>query len=112
MRRENLAARRADVIAQQPNVHLKVSEFGLKDQPWDFESNKRVVLDAIAIFGIERCMFASNFPVSGLRIGYGELVTKVNRMLESFSPRQRRQFFVDNAVKFYRLPDPTASLPT
>ena len=110
---DGLAAwRRAmDIIAQQPNVHLKVSEFGLKDQPWNFESNKRVVLDAIAIFGIDRCMFASNFPVSGLRIGYGELVTNVTRMLEGFSPQQRRQFFVDNAVKFYRLPDPTPSLP-
>ncbi len=110
---DGLAAwRRAmDVIAQQPNVHLKVSEFGLKDQPWDFDSNKRVVLDAIAIFGIERCMFASNFPVSGLRIGYDELVTNVNRMLEGFSLWQRRQFFINNAVKFYRLPDPTASLP-
>ena len=28
---------------------------------------------AIEIFGVERCMFASNFPVDGLRIGYGEM---------------------------------------
>lgn len=92
------------IIARQPNVHLKVSEFGLRDQPWDYASNRRVVLDAIAIFGIERCMFASNAPVSGLRIGYGALVSGVSRMLEGFSLEDRERFFVGNAVAFYRLP--------
>jgi predicted TIM-barrel fold metal-dependent hydrolase len=95
--------RQMEVIAQCPNVHLKVSEFGLKDQPWDFESNRRVVLDALAIFGIERCMFASNFPVAGLRIGYDELVRAMARMLEPFSQADRNRFFWQNAKAFYRL---------
>ena len=92
-----------ETIARQPNVHLKVSEFGLKDQPWDYASNRRIVLDAIAIFGIERCMFASNFPVAGLRIGYDELVRSVARMLDGFSEVERHAFFVGNASRFYRL---------
>ena len=102
---EGIAAwsRAMDVIAQQPNVHLKVSEFGLKDQSWDFESNRGVALDAIATFGTERCMFASNFPVSGLPIAYGPLVSRVRRMLEGFSQQHREHFFVGNAVAFYRL---------
>jgi predicted TIM-barrel fold metal-dependent hydrolase len=108
---EGLAAwRRAmEVIAREPNVWLKVSEFGLKDQPWDYESNRRIVLDAIGIFGIGRCMFATNFPVAGLRIDYDTLVRSVNTMLEPFSPEERRGFFVDNAVRFYRLPNPAMS---
>jgi predicted TIM-barrel fold metal-dependent hydrolase len=92
-----------ETIARQPNVHLKVSEFGLKDQPWDYESNRQVVRTAIAIFGIERCMFASNFPVAGLRIDYDTLVKSVSRMLKDFSDRDRQQFFVGNAARFYRL---------
>ena len=35
-----------ETLARQPNVFLKVSEFGLKDAPWDYEQNRRVVLDA------------------------------------------------------------------
>lgn len=98
------AWRRAmEAIARQPNVHLKVSEFGLKDRPWDYESNRRVVRDAIGIFGIERCMFASNFPVAGLRIDYDTLVRSVARMLADLSAADRRRFFVDNAAAFYRL---------
>lgn len=98
------AWRRAmEAIARQPHVYLKVSEFGLKDQAWNEASNRRIVHDAIAIFGIERCMFASNFPVSGLRVSYDELVRSVARMLEPFTVAERRAFFVENAVRFYRL---------
>jgi predicted TIM-barrel fold metal-dependent hydrolase len=90
-------------IAAEPNVHLKVSELGLRDQPWEYESNRRVVLDAIAIFGIERCMFATNFPVAGLRVGYDALVRAVSRMLAQFPAEARERFFWRNAKAFYRI---------
>jgi predicted TIM-barrel fold metal-dependent hydrolase len=92
-----------EAIARQPNVHLKVSEFGLKDEPWDYESNRTVARTAISIFGIERCMFASNFPVAGLRVDYDTLVTSVARMLADRSGAERYRFFVGNAATFYRL---------
>jgi len=102
---EGLAAWRAQMegIARQPNVHLKVSEFGLKHEPWSYESNRRIVRDAVSIFGIERCVFATNFPVAGLRIDYDTLVTCVSRMLEDYSPADRERFFWRNAAAFYRL---------
>jgi predicted TIM-barrel fold metal-dependent hydrolase len=78
-------------------------KFGLKDATWDYEANRRVVTEAIAIFGIERAMFASNFPVAGLRIGYGALVAALNRMLASCSQHERERFFWRNAAAFYRL---------
>lgn len=102
---EGLAAwRRAmEILAREPNVHVKVSEFGIKDRAWDYEENRRVVLDAIAIFGIERAMFASNFPVARLRIGYRALVDAMSRMLSHLAPADRDRFFWKNAGKFYRL---------
>jgi predicted TIM-barrel fold metal-dependent hydrolase len=48
-------------------------------------------------------MFATNFPVAGLRVGYDQLVTAVSRMLEEFSETDRERFFVNNAMAFYRL---------
>ena len=102
---EGLAAwRRAmGVLAREPNVSVKISEFGLKDRPWEYEANRRIVWDALAIFGIERAIFATNFPVAGLRIGYGALVTAVSDMLAHLSPDQRERFFWKNAAAFYRL---------
>jgi predicted TIM-barrel fold metal-dependent hydrolase len=98
------AWRRAmEVLAREPNVHVKVSEFGLKDRPWEYESNRGVVLDALAIFGVERAIFATNFPVAGLRIGYGALVAAMRRMLGHLTPEQQDRFFWKNARIFYRL---------
>lgn len=102
---QGLAAwrRGMEVLARQPNVHVKVSEFGLKDSAWEYESNRRIVLEAIAIFGIERCIFATNFPVAGLRIDYDTLVRSLNRMLADRSEADRERFFWRNAASFYRL---------
>ncbi len=102
---EGLATWRSamEILARCPNVHLKVSEFGLKDQPWDYESNRRIVRDAISIFGIERCLFATNFPVAGLRVGYDTLVRSVARMIADFPAADRERFFWRNAEAFYRL---------
>ena len=102
---EGLAAwrRGMSVLAREPNVWVKVSEFGLKDRAWDYEDNRRVVLDAIAIFGIERSVFATNFPVASLRISYDALVRAMSRMLADRSREDRDKFFWKNAADFYRL---------
>jgi predicted TIM-barrel fold metal-dependent hydrolase len=91
------------MLAAQPNVHVKLSEFGLRDRPWDWDGNAYLVRESLAIFGWQRCMFASNFPVAGLRIGFPELVRAVLRMLENLQPSQRRAVMCDNALRFYRI---------
>jgi len=107
---DGLAAwRRAmEAIAREPNVHLKISEFGLRDQPWDYEANRRIVLDAIAIFGVERCLFASNFPVAGLRVDYDTLVRAVKQMVSHLPAADQERLFFRNALSFYRIPVPEA----
>jgi predicted TIM-barrel fold metal-dependent hydrolase len=95
-----------EIIARAPNMHLKISEFGLRDQVWDYESNRAIVREALAIFGIERCMFASNFPVAGLRIGYDALVRAVSRMVEDMPAAGREALFWRNAARFYRIAEP------
>ena len=92
-----------EVLAREPNIWVKVSEFGLRDRAWDYDDNRRVVLDAIAIFGIERSVFATNFPVASLRIGYSALVAALSRMLADRTAEDRDRFFWKNAAAFYRL---------
>lgn len=90
-------------LANCEHVFCKLSCLCLPAAPWDYEANRRVVLEAIAIFGIERCMFASNFPVDGLRVSYDRMFTDFKRMTAQFSPGERRALFHDNAARFYRL---------
>ncbi|MFJ3487792.1 amidohydrolase family protein [Pseudomonas sp. NPDC090202] len=92
-----------EALAAQPNVHIKLSEFGLKDQPWRYEDNRVVVATAVEIFGVERCMFASNFPVAGLRASYDTVADGVAKMLEPLGRAAQEAVFAGNARRFYRL---------
>ena len=90
-------------LAACEQVHCKLSCLCLQDGAWDYEDNRRIVLEAIEIFGIDRCMFASNFPVDGLRVSFGQMFKEFKRMSAPLSDSDRRKLFHDNAARFYRL---------
>jgi predicted TIM-barrel fold metal-dependent hydrolase len=90
-------------LAGCPNVWCKVSELGLKDAAWTVEGNRRVVREAIEIFGIDRCMFASNFPVAGLKVGYRAQIAGLLEILADLGRPELDKLFRDNARAFYRL---------
>ena len=90
-------------VAAQPNVAVKISGIGVPGQPWSVEANRRVVLDTIEVFGVERCMFASNFPVDSRVASFETIVSGFLRLTEGFTPQERRRLFHDNAVRFYRM---------
>lgn len=88
-------------IAQCPNVFLKLSELGLKDADWTVDSNRNVVLEAINIFGVDRCMWASNFPVAGLRVSYADQLRGMLSILNDFPIEDIHKIFKNNAATFY-----------
>ena len=90
-------------LAASPHCTCKLSCLCLPRGPWDYEDNRRVVLEAIDLFGAGRCMFASNFPVDGLRVTFGRMFDDYKRMTRDFSSAERRALFHDNAARFYRL---------
>lgn len=104
-----LAAWRAEMtrIAAIPWVYLKLSELGLKDAPWTVDSNRRVVLEALEIFGVERCMWASNFPPASLRIGFRDQLDGFFDILSGLTRPELEAVFHDNATHFYRLGETT-----
>lgn len=93
-------------LAEQPHVCVKLSEFGLRDQPWDEAANTRIVHEVLALFGWQRCLFGSNFPVAGLRIGYGPLVAAMWRMLAHLPEAQQQAVMAGNALRVYRMDVP------
>jgi len=54
-------------------------------------------------FGIERCMFESNFPVDKVSCSYTVLWNAFKQISNGFSPDERAALFHDNAVRVYRL---------
>ncbi|WP_042885842.1 amidohydrolase family protein [Cupriavidus necator] len=90
-------------LAEQPNVAVKISGLGLPDKPWTLDDNVPVIRDAIAIFGAERCMFASNYPVDSLVARYDTIVAGFRAAISICSPEQQRALWHDNAQRIYRL---------
>ena len=88
-------------LAAFPNAAIKVSGLGVPGQAWAVASNREVVLAAIDIFGVERAMFASNFPVDGLCTSFDAIATGMREILGGLPAGEQRAFFHDNAVRIY-----------
>jgi predicted TIM-barrel fold metal-dependent hydrolase len=89
--------------ADQPNVAVKISGLGRPGLPWTVEANGPVIRDTVAVFGIERCLFGSNFPVDSLVATFDAIVSGMRAALSDRSPDDRRKLFYENATRIYRL---------
>ncbi|WP_211257596.1 amidohydrolase family protein [Muricoccus aerilatus] len=92
-----------EALARAPNVALKISGLGLPGEPWRAAANLPVIHDAIAVFGPDRCMFASNFPVDSLAGSFEAIVDGFLQAIAGRPEAQRRALLRDNAVRIYRL---------
>ncbi len=54
-------------------------------------------------FGVDRCMFESNFPVDKISYSYTVIWNAFKRLSKDFSPQERAALFHDTAAKVYRL---------
>lgn len=91
--------------AAHGNVALKISGIGLPGRPWTVADNHAVVRDAIAIFGVERCLFASNFPVDSLVSDFRTMFSGYREITKDFQETDLAKLFCVNAARVYRLND-------
>jgi predicted TIM-barrel fold metal-dependent hydrolase len=92
-----------EALAACPNVWCKISGLTVKGEPWTLVANRPIILDAIRIFGTDRCMFASNFPVDGLKGSWDYLYSQFKRAVADFPLADRRKLFAENAARCYRI---------
>ena len=90
-------------LAAAPNAVCKISGLGHTVPKWTEESIRPYVLEAIDIFGIDRCMFASNFPADGAFSTMRALWDAFFSIAETFTAEERDKLFAANAIRHYRL---------
>jgi predicted TIM-barrel fold metal-dependent hydrolase len=90
-------------LAACANVNIKISGLGMFDHAWSVESIRPYVLETIATFGVERCMFASNFPVDRLHGSYRAIWEAFAQVTAGASAAEKAALFRDNARRIYRL---------
>ena len=103
-------------VAAQPNVVVKLGGLGMprggfgwhdRDVPVASSELAEVTspyyLHCIEQFGVDRCMFESNFPVDKASYSYGVLWNSFKRIAKDFSAAELAALFHDTAARVYRL---------
>lgn len=90
-------------LASLPNVYCKISGLGMFDHDWSLDSIRPIVETCIEIFGSERSMFASNFPVDKLHASYSTVWQAFEAISAGLSDDEQAQLFGDTARDFYRI---------
>ena len=90
-------------MAAFPNVHVKLSGLGMFNQGITVPQARQVIRDSIQIFGIDRTIYGSNFPLEKLHASYADFFAVYRKVMSEYTEADQRKVFHDNAVKFYRL---------
>ena len=91
-------------LAEAPNVVVKLSDPVAYDPQWTGGSLAEVILHCIDCFGPQRCMFASDYPVSALHIGFDEWLTEFDAIVAGFSEDEKQAMFFTCAREVYSVP--------
>ncbi len=110
--------RRLTEIAESPNVVIKLGGIGMTmfGDDWhrqdvaptsdelakEWGSQIRWIIET---FGVERCMFESNFPMDRVSVSYRVLWNAFKKMTAEASEHERALLFHDTATRLYRLDD-------
>jgi predicted TIM-barrel fold metal-dependent hydrolase len=95
--------RNLHALAALPNVAVKISGFGLWAPQWDAGTVQTFGGPCIDLFGIERCMLASNFPVERIHKAYDQVWLAYADAFAGLSADEHHALFAGNARRFYRI---------
>jgi predicted TIM-barrel fold metal-dependent hydrolase len=91
------------LLAARPNVVSKLSGLGTFIHENDPGHIAWIVRETVALFGAERCLFGSNFPIEKLWTDYAPLVAAYRDAVADFTPEARAAILHDTAALVYRL---------
>lgn len=91
------------LLAGLPNVSCKISGLGMFDHDWTVDSIRPIVESCIDIFGTERAMFGSNFPVDKLHASYLQIWRAFEDITAKLDSVDQESLFSGTARKFYKL---------
>jgi predicted TIM-barrel fold metal-dependent hydrolase len=90
-------------LARCPNVVTKLSGLGTFIHRNDTAHIARIAAETVAIFGPERCLFGSNFPIEKLWTRYADLLAAYRAALAPLGGPAKRLIFHDTAMRVYRI---------
>ena len=105
----NELAKCENVVAKLGGINMIENGFRWHEQPKPptsqelMEATRRYYEHTMSQFGIDRCMFESNFPVDQVTCNYNTLWNSFKRLTADYSADEKAKLYHDNATRIYRL---------
>ncbi len=90
-------------LAAIPHVAIKLSGLGFIARDWTRDQVRPFLLEAIDLFGPDRCLFASDAPTDTLFAPIDRYLETYHAAAADFPEDDRRAMFAGNANRIYRL---------
>jgi predicted TIM-barrel fold metal-dependent hydrolase len=91
------------LAAAGDNVVCKLSGLAMPLGSMQPGALRRWIDHAIGAFGVDRCMFASNFPVDGMHGTLDQLWSVYDELTAGIEAADRDKLFAANAERVYRV---------
>ena len=92
-----------ELLAERPNVCSKLSAFGTFVHRNDPAHIEGILRETVAMFGADRCLFGSNFPIEKLWTSYRDLLDAFLDAAAGLDTGAREAIFEETARRVYRL---------
>lgn len=90
-------------LAGEPNVATKFSGLGTFIRKNDPQHIADIVGETVELFGADRCMWGSNFPVEKIWTDYRSIVDAIRAAVARYDEKARRAVLHDTAARLYKL---------
>ena len=90
-------------ISDTENIYCKISGLGMGDNDWTEASIRPYVETCIELFGVDRCLFATNWPIDSLWSDYGDVVSAYRNITLGYSKSEIAKLFSENAQNIYQI---------
>jgi predicted TIM-barrel fold metal-dependent hydrolase len=90
-------------LAALPNVYCKISGLAMFNHQWSIDDIRFIITTCIEVFGPDRCMFGSNYPVDKLYKPYDDIWRAYEKIAGQYSTAEQEMLFAGTATEFYRL---------
>lgn len=90
-------------LAEAPNVTCKISGLAMTDPLFTAESLRRWIDTPLEVFGPDRCVLGSNWPVDRLFSSYDVIMDIYRDRVGQLSESEQAKVFSENAARIYGL---------
>jgi predicted TIM-barrel fold metal-dependent hydrolase len=90
-------------LAGCPNVNVKLSGLGTFVHACRENIMGPIIKETVAMFGADRCLYGSNFPIEKLWTDYETLYQTFRSAIAHLSESEQAAILHDTAARLYRL---------